>query len=118
MVLLLIVFNALISASAQIVLKLGINRVGGFQPGDSIQFFLKAATSPYVIGGTVLYVISLGLWLVVLSKANVSYAYPIMGLSYVFGIALAMVFLGEKVVAWQWLGSAFIIVGIYFVTKS
>lgn len=118
MILFLIAFNALITACAQIVLKLGINRIGGFQTSEGIQFFLKAATSPYVIGGTILYVISLGLWLVVLSKANVSYAYPIMGLSYVFGIILAMLVLDEKVVVWQWLGSACIILGVYFVTKS
>lgn len=118
MVVLLIAFNALITATAQIVLKLGVNKIGGFIPGESTQFFIKAISSPYVIGGTALYGISLGLWLIILSKANVSYAYPIMGLSYVFSIILAVLVLDEKVVTWQWFGTALIVLGIYFITKS
>lgn len=118
MVLLLITFNALIAATAQIVLKLGVNRLGVFQADKVVEFFFKAAMSPYVLGGTALYVLSLGLWLVILSKANVSYAYPIMGMSYVFSILLAMLVLHEKANGWQWVGAGIIIVGIFFVTKN
>lgn len=118
MVLILIAFNALISASAQIILKLGVNRLGVFTPDKIVDFFFKAALSPYILGGTALYVFSLGLWLVILSKANVSYAYPIMGMSYIFGILLAVLILHEKANGWQWIGAGIIIVGIFFVTKN
>ncbi len=114
----LIIFNAIITATAQIVLKLGVNKVGVLDPDKLVQFFLKAAVNPFILGGTVLYGFSLGLWLVILSKANVSYAYPIMGMSYVFSILLAMIVLQEKVNGWQWLGAGVIILGIYFVTKG
>lgn len=118
MVIILIVFNALIAATAQIVLKLGVNRLGAFQTDKIFEFFFKAVLSPYVLGGTTLYVFSLGLWLVILSKANVSYAYPIMGMSYVFGILLAMLVLHEKASGSQWIGAAIIVIGIIFVTKQ
>lgn len=118
MILVLITFNALITATAQIVLKLGVNRLGVFQVDKIVEFFFKAAASPYILGGTSLYVFSLGLWLVILSKANVSYAYPIMGMSYIFSILLAMLVLHERANGWQWLGAGIIIIGIFFVTRQ
>lgn len=113
-----VLVNAFINALAQIVLKVGVNRLGGFSTSAPLQFFLSAIGNLYVWLGTILYVISLAIWLVILSKANVSYVYPIMALSYVFGILLASLFLGEKVLIWQWVGVGFIILGVFFITKS
>lgn len=113
-----IIFNAFINATAQIVLKIGMNRIGGFSLDAPITFFLKVLGNFYAWLGISLYVISLAVWLVVLSKANVSFAYPLMGLSYVFGMLLAMLVLGERVTAWEWLGTSCIVLGIYFITKS
>ena len=118
MIILLILINAVMTASAQVLLKLGVNTLGGVQLDHSLSFFWKAATSPFVITGTVLYVLSLALWLVILTKASVSFAYPIMSLSYVFGMTLAMLFLGEKVLPWQWIGATVIIIGTCIVAKS
>ncbi|MBI2415252.1 MAG: EamA family transporter [Candidatus Kerfeldbacteria bacterium] len=118
MIVLFIIINAVISAAAQVVLKIGVNRIGSVSVDRSLDFFVQAATSPYVLTGTGLYVLSLALWLVILTKASVSFAYPIMSLAYVFGLVFAMLFLGERVVPWQWAGVGCIILGTYLIAHS
>lgn len=112
------IFNALLTALAQILLKFGVNRIGTFSTGNTSTFFMKALTSPLVWCGAGLYGLSLVIWLAVLSKTNVSVAYPLLSLTYVFSMILAMWLLGEKVVLWQWIGAACIILGTVFIFRS
>ena len=72
----------------------------------------------YVIGGLVVMVISMGSHLVVLSRVDISYAYPFLGLSFVLTTAWGYFVLSEDVNAWRVLGVLLICTGVSFVARS
>ena len=57
-------------------------------------------------------------WMFVLSKNDVSLAYPLTSLSYVFVTFSGFYFFGEELSALKILGIAFILFGVILVSKS
>ena len=72
----------------------------------------------YVIGGLVVMAISMACHLVVLSRVDISYAYPFLGLSFVLTTAWGYFVLAEDVNAWRILGVLFICAGVSLVARS
>lgn len=75
--LLLILTGVLLNAAAQLVLKKGMSQIGSIQVdiNSILTMVLKASTNIYVWSGLIFYVISFVVWLMVLSRVEVSYAY-------------------------------------------
>ncbi|MCL4139940.1 UNVERIFIED_CONTAM: hypothetical protein GTU68_044120 [Idotea baltica] len=63
-------------------------------------------------------VISMGAHLVVLSRVDISFAYPFLGLSFVLITAYGHFVLGESVNAWRIAGVLLICSGVALVAKS
>ena len=55
------------------------------------------------------------LWIYILKHFEVSKAYPLTALSYVFGMILTAIFLKEGISAIQWLGAGMIIAGCFLI---
>lgn len=115
--LLLILVCILCGAVSQLFLKLGMNSIG------KIQFINKAVilhvfTNPHVLVGMVLYVISALTWLVVLSRLEVNYAYPLLSLSLIIVAVASWAFLGEGLPAVRIVGICLIIGGAFFIVRS
>lgn len=74
--LLLILTGVLLNAAAQLVLKKGMSQIGSIQVdiNSILTMVLKASTNIYVWSGLIFYVISFVVWLMVLSRVEVSYA--------------------------------------------
>ena len=83
--LMLILLSVLINTTAQILLKQGMNKIGyfSFTMANLWPILTKIAFSPYVLGGMFCYVASVFVWLLVLSRVPVSYAYPMVSLGYI-----------------------------------
>ncbi|MGC9317560.1 MAG: EamA family transporter, partial [Armatimonadota bacterium] len=77
---LLLLVAVSLGAAGQICLKIGVNMLGG---GASPLTVLKGIFTPYVLSGFVLYGLSSLLYLVALSRLDLSYAYPFVALSFV-----------------------------------
>ncbi len=105
----------------QLLLKMGMNRVGAIgadrlrRPGVLAGQVMR---TPAVVAGIVLYVLGAMGWIVVLSRVDLSFAYPFLGLSYVTVPILAVVFLGERFDRWQWLAASAVLVGVTLVAGS
>jgi len=56
--------------------------------------------------------------LVLLSKSDISFLWPLTGLSFVFSTFAAMWFLSEHISSVRWIGVAFIVVGAGFISFS
>lgn len=104
-----------ISAIAQIILKLGVGDLSA--KTGLIHFFSKALTSPGVIIGLGLYGLGAMLWLIVLSKEDVSFAFPLVSFAYVIAIVLSALILKEQVTLPRIIGSLVIIVGIFIIAR-
>ncbi|HCU04704.1 MAG: 4-amino-4-deoxy-L-arabinose transferase [Gammaproteobacteria bacterium GWE2_42_36] len=110
----------LLNALAQLLLKAAMNHIGTFTftLPSLIPIGIKVATSPYIISGITCYVLSVILWLLVLSRTDVSIAYPLTSIGFILAPIGAYLFLGENLSATRIVGILVILLGVYFVTRS
>jgi drug/metabolite transporter (DMT)-like permease len=116
----LILVSVSLAALAQVTLKVGVNRLSGDGDGLSLSgASLKSlAGSPVVWGGLVLFGLSAVVWLLVLSRASLSFAYPFASLSYVLILILSHFVLHEEITALRLGGVALIVCGIVLVAQT
>ncbi len=116
----LILSGVLLNAAGQVFLKKGMIKLGHFDfSAFSIwEMLLRAATNFYVIGGLCCYGISLILWMMTLSRVNLSFAYPMLSLGFVVTAFAGYWFFGETLTLPRILGIALIMMGVYFVSRS
>lgn len=117
-VIILILINTVLTVSGQTFLKLGINKVQSLHPSSLVNFFLNSFLTPEVVLGICLYAISMFMWLVILSKANLSFAYPVVAISYVLILISSVVFLHETVTPIRIIGVAVIILGVGLISQT
>lgn len=117
----LILLSVTLAAVAQVTLKSGVNRVtddtGGTLriDGDSMR---ALAGSPIVWLGLVLFGLSAIVWLVVLSRASLSFAYPFASLSYVLILVMGRFVLDERITSLRLAGVALIVAGVVLVGQT
>ena len=119
-VLSLILLDVALNVAGQLSLKFGMSKMGNFSlslPALS-SVFLRAATNPFVILGLFCYGTGFMVWLIVLAKAEVSYAYPMISLGYVFTAILAWQLFGEHVTAFRMVGILITCVGVFLIATS
>lgn len=120
----LLLFGVLLNAFAQLLLKAGVNNVtaaiGKFSyTVDNLwPVGLRLATQLPILGGLTCYVISVVVWILGLSRVDVSVAYPLLSLGYVLNAAAAWYLFGEAVTPMRMAGIGIIIVGVYVLTRS
>jgi multidrug transporter EmrE-like cation transporter len=116
----LILTGVLLNASAQLLLKAGTNAVGHFEfhLGNALPIGMKIAFQPYILGGMACYAVSLVVWIMALSRAPVSIAYPMLSIGYVINAVVAYYWLGEPLSMQKMLGIGIIIIGVVLVAKT
>lgn len=117
----LILLSLTLAIGGQFLLKSGMNQVGRIGSGDVIYYkamMLKTFTHPYVLLGLLSYVLSSISWLVVLSRVNLSFAYPFAGLGYVIVMFISWRFLNEPLSAVRLLGAILICLGVFFISRG
>jgi drug/metabolite transporter (DMT)-like permease len=109
-----------LNALAQLLLKKGTNAIGAIHLTAENWFpiGLKLATQLPIIGGLTCYVISVFVWIVGLSRVDVTIAYPLLSLGYIINAIGAWYFLGEAVSAQRVLAIFVIIIGVVLLTRS
>ena len=112
----MIMVNVVLGSIGQISLRYGALRLGDLRAGQGIVMGLvsafKAIFTPYVFLGLALYAVSAVLWILVLNQVRLSFAYPMISLSYVLVVLLSAVILGERVPAVTIAGLVFICAGV------
>lgn len=106
-----------LNSIAQIFLKFGMSNLDK-KVSLSTAFVPSLITNAYVVFGAALYGISFILWLYVLSKVKVSYAYPFISLSYVFVAVLGFFLLSEKISIGAWIGICLVVIGVALIGMS
>lgn len=112
----LILFSVLLNAIAQILLKKGMISVGNL--ALSVEFITKCVLNPYILGGFGIYAISIISWLIVLSKVQVSIAYPFLAFGFVFSAVVAYFAFGEPLGVYKIIGIVLICAGLVLLAFS
>jgi len=111
-----IAFSTLFGIGGQMMLKRGMSGMGGAAGGGSL--ILRMTTSPWVVGGLVVYGLGVVNWLLALSHLELSYAYPFASLSYI-GIIIGSYFVfKERITLMRLAGIAVIIAGVIVTSQS
>jgi multidrug transporter EmrE-like cation transporter len=119
--LLLIVANVAMTSFAQIVLKAGMGApevVRALAGEARLSAILAVLLQPWIVVGLVLYGGAALVWLLVLSRVEVSLAYPFVGLGFVVTMVLAWALLGESVSLARVAGTLMIAAGIVVLAKT
>lgn len=85
---------------------------------QSLHVALQAAQNPEIWLGTMLLIVFFALYSAALSWADLSFVLPATAFGYVLNVAAGHYFLDEKVTSARWVGSAIIMLGVVFVSRS
>ena len=116
----LIMTGVLLNAAAQLMLKAGANRVGPveIEAGALTAAARELAFSLPIAGGIACYVVSVLVWIVALTRVEVSLAYPMLSVGYVVNAIAAWMLFGEQLTAMRLTGILVIILGVYLLAAS
>ena len=116
----LIIISVLLNASAQLFIKRGMTAIGSISldAGSLVSLLFKAATNIPILLGMASYAVSILLWMVVLSRVNVSLAYPFLSIGYIFTAVFACAFFNEPLTMQKAAGIVVICVGIVILSTS
>jgi multidrug transporter EmrE-like cation transporter len=114
-----IISSVLLNALAQILLKAGMKQFGNIDlKNNIINTSISIALNPYIITGFISYGISILLWLWVLSKVDVSLAYPFQALGYIVVTILAWLIFQENISFTRIMALIFITIGLIILAFS
>lgn len=109
-----------LNAGAQLLLRSSMQTITGGVASFSHFLVLlpRLMTTPLILAGFACYALSVGLWLVVLSRLPVSIAYPLQSLGYVMVVIFAHILLGESLSARKLLAITLIVTGVFILAPA
>lgn len=112
--------GVLLNAVAQLLLKAGVRPLGPIDvhAATIVSTIGRVLTQGPILLGLSCYVLSVGVWLVALSRVDVSQAYPMLSLGYVVNALAAYWLFGEALGPLRCAGIAVILVGVFIVARS
>lgn len=105
--------------AGQTVIKLGVESAGsGGTVADPLAVVALVVRSPLVLLGLMLYGVGALAWIMVLSRLDLSYAYPFLAFNFVLVAIVSQVVLSETIPTVRWIGIGCICLGILLVARS
>ena len=113
----LTLISIVLGALGQVLLKIGSSCIewNGLNLLSSLLVLIRNLP---IVAGIGLYGLSSILWIKVLSKVELSYAYPMISIGYVLILILSHFLFQENISFYRGLGVIFIILGVMIVAKS
>ncbi len=106
-----------LNVCGHVFLKIGMNQVGEIGGRSVFDFGYSAISNIFILIGLTGYVSSVGGYIVVLSKTQLSVAYPIlMSTGYALVVLVSFLFLKEPFSSIKWVGIALILFGVVLVS--
>lgn len=110
----------LFTVYGQIILKWRIGSYGTLPLDlkEKVFFLFHLLLDPFIISGLVSAFIASLFWMMAMTKFELSYAYPFMGLTYAIVFAIAIYLFGEAFTTYKMVGILLIMSGIYVLSRS
>ena len=116
----LVLTGVLLNAIAQLLLKAGAGALAGIElrAANAMAIAGRLVLNAPIIGGLVCYAISVVVWILALSRVEVSVAYPMLSVGYVVNALAAWWLFDESLGAMRLAGIGVILVGVWLVARS
>lgn len=115
---LLILISVLLNCAAQLCIRKGMLIVGEIGMTGLIQNLGNMLTNLWLWAAMFCYAISILMWMAVLSKVEVSFAYPFLSVGYVVAALVGYYFFGESLTLTRIAGIIVICIGVYLISRS
>ena len=102
----------------QIMMKQGMMIFGQFPVSKLLVNLLPIVFQPYVFIGLICFCISSVFWLAVLSRLDLSLAYPMVSVAYIVTAIFSYYIFKENVSLIRWIGILTICLGVFLVSRS
>ena len=109
----LILVSVLLNCTAQLCIRKGMLLVGETGMSNMITNLGVMVTNIWLWGAMICYALSILLWMAVLSKVEVSFAYPFLSIGYVVAAVVGYYFFGESLSVIRIVGIVIICIGVY-----
>jgi drug/metabolite transporter (DMT)-like permease len=109
-----VLLPVLLTAIGEFFFKASANML----PAGNIQDILLWIIHPGIFVGMVCVVGGGILWIIAMSRYELSFLYPFLCLNYVLVLIGSYVFLGEQVTVGRIIAASFVIVGLLFISRS
>ena len=119
--LLVLLVGLVFESTGVVMLKKGMTKIGdvnGVSGAEILRVVKSGAKSPQILGGVFFEALFFLCLLLLMFKSDISFLWPLTGLSFVFATFAAIIFLGESVSVARWLGVTFIVIGAGFISYS
>ena len=114
----LLLFAVVSAATGQVMLKHGMQVASARAADAGGSLALRAATSPWVLLGLVVFGVSAVAWLAALARVPLSVAYPFNALGYIAILTASVVLLHERANVLTWVGSLMVVSGLLIVVLT
>lgn len=114
----LILASVLLNALAQLLIKKGMLVIGQLNQHNFIQNFIPMISNIWLWCAMISYAISILLWMSVLSKVEVSFAYPFLSIGYIVAAVAGYAFFNENLSPFRIAGIIVICIGVFLISKS
>ncbi len=114
-----IVTSVLIGGFAQTMMKLGTKKIGEFGDTPALDYLLRLMTSPFILLAVAAYGLAVILYMLILSRTDLSYLYPVMtALGLVLSSLISAFIFGEHISPMRMGSIAVVIAGVLMLSRS
>ncbi len=111
--------NILLGSVGQIMLRKGMKeKIIDFKSEGIVRNLIKIYINPFVLIGSFVYMVSTLVWIGLVSKVELSYAYPMVSLNFVMIALLSKAAFNEKVSRVRWISIIMIVIGVSLLSVS
>jgi multidrug transporter EmrE-like cation transporter len=116
----LVLTGVMLNAAAQLLLKAGSRAIVDvpFTLANGWTLAERMVLNPPILAGLACYAISVVIWILALSRVDVSIAYPMLSVGYIVTALAGWLLFSEAVSASRMSGICVIIVGVWLVARS
>ena len=119
MSLILLFTSVTFAVIGQLLLKYATTKTGELHlTKDTKNSLIKIISNKFIILGVGSYGLSALLWLIVLSKMDLSLAYPLVSSSYILVALASKIFFNEKISKLRWISIIIIMLGVILLSTS
>ena len=116
----LVLTGVLLNAVAQLLLKAGAGSLAGIElrAGNALAIAGRLVVSVPILAGLSCYGLSVVVWILALSRVEVSVAYPMLSIGYVVNALAAWWLFGENLTGARIAGIGIILLGVWLVART
>src|SRR5215469_9286459 len=119
--LLILIVGLVFESAGVILLKKGMIHIGevqGINAAEILRVVKAGAVNPQILLGVFFEALFFLCLVILMSKSDISFLWPLTALSFVFATFAAIIFLGESVSWVRWIGVILIVIGAAFISYS